>query len=108
MKKLLIHFSVCSALLLSACSVHKLEVQQGNVLEPEALEQLKTGMTQAQVKFLLGAPLLTDPFHPNRWDYSYTRKKSNEATESKHLVLIFDGDTLQKIDLRNPGKFSDK
>ncbi len=88
--------------------MHKLEIQQGNVLEPEALEQLKAGMTQSQVKFLLGTPLLTDPFHPNRWDYTYTRKKSNEPAESKHLVLFFEGDILQKIDLRNPGSTSGK
>ena len=44
-------------------------VQQGNYLDAEVIAKLKPGMTRSQVRFLLGTPLITDPFHPERWDY---------------------------------------
>lgn len=47
------------------------DVHQGNLVTNEQVEQLHVGMTQMQVQFLLGVPLLRDMFHQNRWDYVY-------------------------------------
>ena len=96
MQKLLISTLLCASLM-SACSVHKLEIQQGNVVTPEMVEKLKPGMTTKQVKFVMGSPQLADPFHKDRWDYFYSLRKDGELVEKKHLILYFEGDVLSRI-----------
>ncbi len=93
MKKLLIIISLTQALLIG-CGLHKLDVQQGNVITPENLAQLQAGMPQERVRFLLGSPPITDPFHANRWDYTYTYREKDQQTETSHLVLYFDDSGL--------------
>ena len=68
------------------------------MITPEMLENLKVGMTTNQVRFVLGSPQLTDPFHPDRWDYLYSLRQDGKETERKHLILYFEGDTLSRID----------
>ena len=88
--------------------VYVADVQQGNVIDKKELDQLKTGMTKKQVKFLLGAPIIQDPFHQDRWDYAYTlREGNNDFIEKRRMALLFKGNTLIKIDNRgfpNPRK----
>lgn len=79
-------------------SPHRIDVQQGNAMDQEAVDKLKTGMTRSQVRFLLGTPLLVDPFHSNRWDYVYNYRTSGKLTEKKRLTLIFEGDVLARIE----------
>lgn len=95
----------CIALLLSGClSVYKVEVQQGNVVTQEMVEKLKPGMTRSQVRFVLGTPLVTDAFHPNRWDYYYYLRRSNEDSgETRRLTVIFKNDTLVSVQGDKPG-----
>lgn len=97
MQKLLTSFMFCATLLMG-CSAHKLEIQQGNVIDPEAAAQLQVGMTKKQVIFIMGTPLLTDPFHQSRWDYIYRLSKSDHSEENERLTLFFDGDTLDRIE----------
>ena len=85
-------------LFLAACSVYKVDVQQGNVLDPKAIEKLKVGMTKQQVLFIMGDPLLKDPFHKSRWDYVHMLTPGGEKTRRKLLTLYFDGDILNRID----------
>ncbi len=96
MQKLLISTLLCASLV-SACSVHKLEIQQGNIVTPDMVEKLKPGMTTKQVKFVMGSAQLTDPFHKSRWDYLYTLRNNRDHVEKKHLILFFEGDLLSKI-----------
>lgn len=81
----------------SFISPHKVEIQQGNVITPEQVAQLKEGMTRDQVRFLLGTPLLTDVFHTNRWDYLFRLKKSDGTLENSKLTIFFDDNRLQKF-----------
>jgi outer membrane protein assembly factor BamE len=81
--------------LLTAC-VHKIDVQQGNYLDPKTVSKLKLDMTRSQVRFILGSPLLTDPFHPERWDYVYIDYKGGKLKQEKRLTLMFDGDKLKR------------
>lgn len=83
---------------LAGCSMYRIDVQQGNVLTDEMLSNLKAGMTKRQVRFLLGTPPITDPFHANRWDYVYSYKKGGGDEERKRLTLYFDGDTLSRYE----------
>lgn len=79
-------------------SPYRIDVQQGNALEQEAVDKLKVGMTASQVRFLLGTPLLVDPFRNNRWDYVYNYRKAGKLTEKRRLALFFEGDVLARVD----------
>ncbi len=71
-KKLLIILACC-LLATGGCNIfYKQNIQQGNAIEQEKLDQLKLGMTMNQVAFLMGTPAVRDPFHQNRWDYYYS------------------------------------
>lgn len=99
------HFLI-SALLLSlvaGCSggklgPHRIDVQQGNALDQENVARLKPGLNRSQVRFLLGTPLVVDPFRTDRWDYVYVFYKAGKLAEQKHITLFFDGDTLARIE----------
>lgn len=87
------------ATLASCLSPYHMDVQQGNVVTPEMLDQLRPGMTRSQVRFVLGTPLIADPFHPERWDYFYSyRKGAGKEPETRRLTVIFKDDLLVSIE----------
>jgi outer membrane protein assembly factor BamE len=87
-----------AAALLSAC-VYKLDTQQGNLLDAEQVDAVEVGMTRSQVRFLLGTPMVADPFSLDRWDYMYYfRAGKGGATRRSHVIVFFDGDTVSRID----------
>lgn len=57
-------------------SPYRPDIQQGNFVSEEMLNQLKVGMTRDQVRFIFGTALLADPFHANRWDYAFRMAKA--------------------------------
>lgn len=65
------------------------DIQQGNFVSQEMVAQLKPGMTQDQVIFLLGTPLLTDVFHSDRWDYSFRLQKGNGEITTSRVTVFF-------------------
>lgn len=79
-------------------SPYRIDVQQGNALEQDTVDKLKPGMTAAQVRFLLGTPLLVDPFHKDRWDYVYNFRKAGKLIEQRRLTLLFSGESLVRIE----------
>lgn len=80
--------------LTSACSVHRIDIQQGNIVDDEQLEALHIGMRQHQVVELLGTPLVQDSFRPDRWDYVYYLKPARKTARQYQLTLFFEGDYL--------------
>lgn len=89
---------------LSACSfvgfpgVYKINVEQGNIVTQDLVDQLKPGMTRRQVQFILGTPLLQDPFNQDRWDYPYVKRNGNKVLSESKLVVYFDGDTMVRFE----------
>ncbi|MCZ6830958.1 MAG: outer membrane protein assembly factor BamE [Gammaproteobacteria bacterium] len=85
---------------LSACGgvgfpgVYRIDVEQGNIITQEMVDQLKPGMNRSQVRFILGTPLVEDSFHQNRWDYIYIVRNGNTIKQSKRLSVFFDGNEL--------------
>jgi outer membrane protein assembly factor BamE len=65
------------------------DVQQGNVITNEMVEQLRPGMTRDQVRFMLGTPLLADAFHKDRWDYLYYLNPRVGPIQRRNLVIYF-------------------
>lgn len=77
---------------------YRLEIVQGNVVTKEQIEAVKVGMTRSQVRDVLGSPLLTDPFHADRWDYIFTIRRQGAEPQRRSVVLRFDGEKLKTID----------
>lgn len=76
---------------------HKIDIPQGNVLTQEMLDKLKPGMTQSQVRFILGTPLIIDPFHNNRWDYIYRLEKEGRVVEKRRITVVFEDERLKLL-----------
>jgi outer membrane protein assembly factor BamE len=94
-------FSVLISCQSKLLTVHKIDVQQGNALDVEMVDKVKIGMTQDQVQFVLGSPLITDSFHPERWDYIYLFTPGYGEQEKRQLTLIFDRGEVIEIDKHN-------
>lgn len=91
-------FIGCQSKLLT---VHKIDVQQGNALDIEMVNKVEIGMTQDQVQYVLGSPLITDSFHPDRWDYIYFFIPGYGEQEKRQLTLIFDRGEVIEINKHN-------
>jgi len=83
---------------LPAITPYRMDVQQGNFVTQEMIAKLKPGMTQSQVRFALGTPLVVDPFHSDRWDYVYLYQKAGVVTEQRRIVVIFKDGKLVRIE----------
>ena len=83
--------------LLGFITPYRLEVVQGNVVTKELAALVKPGMTRAEVRNILGSPILTDIFHADRWDYPFTIRRQGTAPQQRLVVLTFDGDVLKTI-----------
>lgn len=91
--------ALSSVSILPGCGIspYRLEIQQGNVITQEMLDKLRPAMTRAQVRFVMGTPLVADSFHPERWDYFYEFDRAGNATERRRLTLIFEDDRLARV-----------
>lgn len=87
---------------LTACiRVHKMDIEQGNVITPDMVSQLHTGMSEARVKDIMGPPMLVNTFTPNRVDYVYTYKPGYGARQEKSVALWFKNGRLINIKTMN-------
>ncbi len=109
MRKLLIVITVVATFFTTGCArdpivnrlpwVHRIAIQQGNVISQADINRLKPGINKRQVLFLLGTPKIADPFHANRWDYPYSFDPGSgkgEAVE-RRITLFFEDDALTHI-----------
>tara|TARA_B100001750_G_scaffold207850_1_gene186448 strand:- start:133 stop:471 length:339 start_codon:yes stop_codon:yes gene_type:complete len=86
------------ALWLSAC-IYRIDIQQGNLLEEDIIEQVEIGMTRSQVEFLLGSPMIEDSFHPDRWDYTYYFQQGrSQDIEQRWFIVYFQGDRVVNLE----------
>lgn len=98
MQKTLFLLVLVTTSLLAGC-YYKMDIQQGNIITPGMVEQLKPGMNKRQVRYLLGTPLVHDPFHQQRWDYVYLLRKGGKKTLDQNMLsLYFKEDSLSRID----------
>ena len=86
-------------LLLGGCGIIYIpDVQQGNMITSENISRVKRGMTRQQVRFVMGTPLIQDPFHKNRWDYHYSfRSGKTGEVESSRATIIFRNGKVVKV-----------
>jgi outer membrane protein assembly factor BamE len=87
-----------SAGLVEACA-YRIDIQQGNLLEEESLDQIQLGMSRSAVQFLLGTPMIADAFHEQRWDYAYYfRRGRSREVEQRWIVVYFEQDRVVRIE----------
>ena len=97
-RKLLISVLFGMAFLTASGCVYQANLSQGNLLKQEDLDQVEVGMTRAQVRFLLGTPMVDDPFHNDRWDYVYfLRVGRNSATFKRWVSIYYSDDTVRQV-----------
>jgi outer membrane protein assembly factor BamE len=77
---------------------YKPDIIQGNVVTTEQIALVKPGMSRAQVREVLGSPLITDPFHGDRWDYVFTLRRQGFDDQQRSFVVLFEKDQVLKID----------
>ncbi len=86
-----------SILLLSSCSIPRIfqvVISQGNLVDQEMLDKLEIGMTESQVKFVMGTPLISDTFYPNRWDYFTSVTQGENSYTNQKITLYFKDNKL--------------
>ena len=78
--------------------VYRANISQGNLIKQEDLDLVAVGMTRGQVRFLLGTPMVDDPFHADRWDYVYYLTIGrDDATFKRWVTVVFENDTVTEI-----------
>ncbi len=87
----------CDSFYIPLVTPYKMDIRQGNFVSLDMRDKLKLGMTKAQVKYVLGTPMISDPFHADRWDYVYRFEHQRKVIEKQNLTLYFEGDNLVRI-----------
>lgn len=100
MRRVAVLAAVLGSVATAGC-VYRPTIQQGNLLQLDEIEQVKVGMTRSQVRYILGTPMVSDPFQPDRWDYVYTLQVGHEKRMDRaHFVVLFEGDKVSKVEKR--------
>lgn len=76
---------------------YRISIPQGNYVNQQMLDQVHEGMSRDQVKLALGSPLLTDAFHPERWDYIFRFQYANGETQLRRVTISFRNDLVSAI-----------
>ena len=96
-KRFLHSLGLAACITLVGCSVpgvYKVDVQQGNVITQDMIDQLRPGMSAQQVRFIMGTPLISDTFNARRWDYLYSMEPGRQQRRQERITLYFDDQGL--------------
>lgn len=77
--------------------VYKIDIEQGNLVTQDMIEQLQPGMSRRQVRFIMGSPLVEDTFQPDRWDYPYVIRNGPDIIREAQVRIFFEGDGLKTV-----------
>ena len=78
--------------------IHKIDVQQGNVVTQEMISRLRRGMDKKQTTFVMGSPIILDTFNAHRWDYVYTFQPGGASAEGRRVTLVFVDEKLDRVE----------
>ena len=94
-----------SLLLLNGCvRSYRAEIQQGNVISAEQIEKITPGTSRNEVRFILGTPLIEDPFHAERWDYFYSLDPAKGELVTKYRLSVwFENDQVLRTVVEGAG-----
>ena len=91
-------FNNASVRIAEIVTPYKLEIVQGNFVASEQVQLLKAGMTRAQVRDLLGTPMVTSAFRADRWDYAFSLRRKGVQTQLRRLTVYFKGDVMDRFE----------
>ncbi|MGD2167740.1 MAG: outer membrane protein assembly factor BamE [Gammaproteobacteria bacterium] len=90
--------TLAAAMIMGGC-IYRIDIQQGNLIEEDAIDQVAIGMSRSAVQFLLGTPMVADAFHQNRWDYAYyLRPGRSRQVQQRWFVVHFEDDRVVRIE----------
>jgi outer membrane protein assembly factor BamE len=100
LRRLSVLFLLSAAVLpLTGGCVYRMSIQQGNFLDGNAIAQLQDGMTRAQVRYLLGTPMVPGAFNNERWDYLYYMKDGRTSrAEQRRVTVFFQNEKVARIE----------
>ena len=78
--------------------VHKIDIQQGNIITDEMVDLLRPGLTMSQVQYVMGTPLVVDTFNPDHWDYVYQYLHGDGCHEERRLRVTFEQGRVTTIE----------
>ncbi|MCK5477384.1 MAG: outer membrane protein assembly factor BamE [Methylococcales bacterium] len=87
----------CSTIMNNIPGVYSIDIEQGNIINQDMVDQLRPKMTKRQVLYIMGSSMLVDVFHQKRWDYIYSEQPGGKPRRQKRLSLFFDGDELMGV-----------
>lgn len=99
MKKLIIACLAAGVTLLAGCGLHIYQpnIQQGNLMSAEMMDQIRPGMSKAQVENILGEPILVNTFDANHSAYVYTFQKNGGTIERKNVEVYFSNNHVTRV-----------
>ncbi len=87
----------CLLVALGGCQfprLHRVTIQQGNVISQDMVNQLQPGMTRSQVAYIMGEPILKNPFDSDKWDYLYSVELPGYYEQKYRMTVYFENDKL--------------
>lgn len=93
----LLALPACTTIATRFPGIYTLDIQQGNIIDQEMVDQLRPNMTKRQVLYVMGSPMLVDVFNKERWDYVYSDQPGHDDRVQKRITLFFDNDQLTSI-----------
>lgn len=88
--------SIITIFLLNSCAsnFYQVPIGQGNIVSMSMLSKLETGLSKAQVQYIMGTPSINDPFNANVWDYVGFEIVGDEFFREVHHSLVFEENKL--------------
>ena len=98
MRIILSSFTLFMLISLAGCSIYRMDIRQGNIVEQKDVDKIKLGMNKEQIRFILGQPVIHDTFDNSKWYYLYTNKNGKTGEKSrKELIIIFQNDKVSAL-----------
>lgn len=104
MPRTLVSLTLISLLATAGCSslrfpgVYRIDIPQGNFVTEDMLSELQPGMSPEQVRYVLGAPTLVDPFTPDLWLYPMTYRPGKGENVSQTISVHFENGAYSRYE----------
>jgi outer membrane protein assembly factor BamE len=83
--------------LLGVVTPYRMDIVQGNAITKEQVAAVRPGMSRAEVREILGSPMIADAFNAQRWDYAFTIVRQGAQPQRRHIIASFEGDRLKGL-----------
>ncbi len=78
--------------------IYRVDVVQGNFISQETAALIRPGLSRAEVREILGTPLVASALHANRWDYAFTLIRNGNLTQQYRYTVFFNGDRVARTE----------